>query len=91
MKMKLKNVRDKIKNLFNNTLEFFTLKQEIKILRKELEESKNKEKPYIDKISSLKSENRILKILNTKHEKKIQLLQDTITELKQKQNDFFGE
>jgi len=91
MKMKLKNVCDKIKNLFNNTLEFFTLKQEIKILRKELEESKNKEKPYIDKISSLKSENRILKILNTKHEKKIQTLKDTITELRQKQNEFFGE
>lgn len=89
MKMKLKNVFDKIKNLFNNTLEFFTLKQEIKILRKELEESKNKEKPYIDKINSLKSDNRVLKILNTKHEKKIKLLQDTVK--KYEKNTLFKE
>ena len=84
MKMKLKTMCNKFKNLFNNTLEFFTLKQEIKILRKELEESKNKEKPYIDKISSLKSENRVLKILNTKLEKKNQQLQETINSQKEK-------
>ena len=81
MKMKLKMVCNKVKNLFNNTLEFFTLKQEIKYLRKELEESKSKEKPYIDKITRLKSDNRVLKILNTKLEKKNQQLQETIKRL----------
>ncbi len=81
MKMKLKMVSNKISNFFNNTIEFFTLKEEIRYLRKELEESKNKEKPYIDKINSLKSENRVLKILNTKHEKKIQTLKDTVKKL----------
>ena len=59
MKMKFKNGFKKIINFFNNILEFVTLKQEIKYLRKELEEFKNKEKPYIDKINKLKSENRV--------------------------------
>lgn len=84
MKMKLKMVCNKVKNLFNNTIEFLTLKQEIRYLRKELEESKNKEKPYIDKINSLKSDNRVLKILNTKLEKKNQQLQETINSQKEK-------
>lgn len=89
MKMKLKMVSNKIKNLFSNTLQFLTLKQEIKYLTKELEESKNKEKPYIDKINSLKSDNRVLKIINTKHEKKIKLLQDKINDLEK--NSLFKE
>ena len=89
MKMKLKMVSNKIKNLFSNTLKFLTLKQEIKYLTKELEESKNKEKPYIDKINSLKSDNRVLKIINTKHEKKIKLLQDKINDLEK--NSLFKE
>ena len=89
MKMKLKTVCNKIKNLFNNTLEFVTLKQEIKYLRKELEDSKSKEKPYIDKINSLKSDNRVLKILNTKLEKKVRLLQDTVK--KYEKNPLFKE
>lgn len=89
MKMKFKNGFKKITNFFNNILEFVTLKQEIKYLRKELEESKNKEKPYIDKINRLKSENRILKILNTKLEKKKQHLEETVKELEKRQNNLF--
>ena len=81
MKMKLKKVLNGIKNLFCNTLDFFTLKKEIRYLRNELEESKNREKPYIDKIQVLKSDNRILKILNTKLEKKNLKLQETIARL----------
>lgn len=81
MKMKLKTMCSKLKNLFNNTLEFFTLKQEIKYLKNELEESKKREKPYIDKLNRLKSDNRVLKILNTKLEKKVIRLQETIERL----------
>lgn len=84
-------MKEKIKNVFNNTLDFITLKQEIKYLRKELEESKAKEKPYIDKIQTLKSDIRVLKIINTKNEKKIQALKDRISDMEQKQNVFFGE
>ena len=91
MKEKVKNVSSKIGNVFNNTLNFVSLKQEIKYLRKELEESQAKEKPYIDKIQNLKSENRVLKIINTKNEKKVQTLKDTIRELENRQNSFFGE
>ena len=87
--MKLKIKFKKMRNLLDNTLEYTTLKQEIKYLRKELEESKSKEKPYIDKINSLKSDNRVLKILNTKLEKKNKLLLDSIQ--KAEQNGFFKE
>lgn len=61
----------KVKNLFNNVLEYKDLKQKIKYLRKELEESKNKEKPYIDKINVLKSQLRTYKIVNGQLEKEL--------------------
>ena len=41
---------------------------------KENIELKTKERPYIDMINKLKSENRILKIQNTKLKKKIEIL-----------------
>lgn len=91
MKMRLKSVCSKVSNFFNNTIEFVSLKSEVKILQKELEESKSKEKPYIDMIQRLKSDNRVLKILNTKNEKKIQALKDRISDMEQKQNVFFEE
>ena len=81
MKMRIKKVFNGIKNLFSNTLEFITLKQQIRYLERELEESKSKERPYIDKINCLKSDNRVLKILNTKLEKKNQQLQEKISKL----------
>lgn len=84
-------MKAKILNFFNNTMDFVNLKDEIRYLKKELEESKSKEKPYIDKIQSLKSDNRVLKIINTKNEKKIQTLKDRISELEEKQSSFFGE
>lgn len=56
----------KVKNLLNNVVEFTALKKEIKHLEKKLEESKQNETPYIDKINQLKGENRSYKIQNTK-------------------------
>jgi chromosome segregation ATPase len=85
------NFANKVSNLFNNTLEFITLKEQIKILSKELEESKSKEKPYIDKINRLKSENRVFKILNTKLEKKVKNLQEENERLEKNQNTLFKE
>lgn len=61
----------KVKNLFNNVLEYKDLKKRIRFLRKELEESKNKEKPYIDKINVLKSQLRTYKIVNGQLEKEL--------------------
>ena len=83
MKMRLKIVFNKIGNLFDNIVEFIALKSEIKYLRKELEESRLKERPYIDKITKLKSENRILKIINTKNEKKIIEYQEELKHYKE--------
>ena len=83
MEMRLKIVFNRIRNLFDNIVEFIALKSEIKYLRKELEESRLKERPYIDKITKLKSENRILKILNTKNEKKIIEYQEELKHYKE--------
>lgn len=60
-----------LKNMFTNIIEFINLKKTIKLLRKELEESKQREQPYIDLINKLKSENRVYKIQNTKLKKQI--------------------
>ncbi len=60
-----------LKNMFTNIIEFINLKNTIKLLRKELEESKKREQPYIDLINKLKSENRVYKIQNTKLKKQI--------------------
>lgn len=62
---------NKLKERLNKLLDIATLKSELKYLRKENIELKVKEKPYIDKITKLKSENRILKIQNTKLKKKV--------------------
>lgn len=64
-----------LKMMFTNVLEFIHLRQTIKILRKQLDESLHKEQPYIDKINKLKSENRVYKIQNTKLKKKIEELE----------------
>lgn len=60
-----------LKNMFTNIIEFINLKKTIKLLRKELEEYKKREQPYIDLINKLKSENRVYKIQNTKLKKQI--------------------
>ena len=67
----MKKILTKIKKGFNKILDIATLKTELKYLRREVIELKTKERPYIDMINKLKSENRILKIQNTKLKKKI--------------------
>ena len=62
---------NRIKEFFNKMLDITTLKMELKHLRKENEELRLKERPYIDKINKLKSENRVLKIQYTKLKKKV--------------------
>ena len=63
----------KVKNLFNNVLEYKDLKHTIKYLRKELEESKQKEKPYIDKITLLENRIRIYRIINEQMENELKM------------------
>ena len=62
---------NKIKEKFNKLLDLTTLKTELKYLRKENQELRNKERPYIDLVNKLKSENRVLKIQNTKLKKRV--------------------
>ena len=74
MKEKIKNIFYSIKQHFNKILDIATLKTELKYLRREVIELKTKERPYIDMINKLKSENRILKIQNTKLKKKVEVM-----------------
>ena len=74
MKEKIKNIFNSIKEHFNKILDLATLKTELRYLRREVIELKTKEKPYIDMINKLKSENRILKIQNTKLKKKVEVM-----------------
>lgn len=67
----MNKILTKIKEGFNKILDIATLKTELRYLRREVIELKTKEKPYIDMINKLKSENRILKIQNTKLKKKV--------------------
>lgn len=87
----MKNIFYKVKEFFNKLLDGATLMAENKYLRKELDESKAKEKPYIDKIQLLKSDLRVMKILNTKLENKAKKLESENIELKKKQNKLFEE
>ena len=64
-------MKNKIKEKFNKILDITTLKAEVKYLRKENEDLRLRERPYIDKITKLKSEIRILKIQNTKMKNKL--------------------
>lgn len=64
-------MKNKIKEKFNKFLDIATIKSEVKYLRKEVEDLKKKEKPYIDKITKLKSEIRVLRIQNTKMKNKL--------------------
>ena len=61
----------KIKEKFNKLLDILTLKAENKLLRDQLEDEKKKNQPLIDLANKYKSENRILKIQNTKLKKKV--------------------
>lgn len=64
-------MKTKIKEKLNKILDITTLRAEVKYLRKENEDLRLRERPYIDKITKLKSEIRILKIQNTKMKNKL--------------------
>lgn len=66
----------KIKEKLNKLLDIATLKTENKLLRDQLEDEKKKNQPLIDLANKYKSENRILKIQNTKLKKKVEILGD---------------
>lgn len=78
--MSIKNKFKKVKEKINKMIDIVSLNLEIDYLTKELEESKKRERPYIDKINQLKSEVRVLRILKTKLEKKVGTLNETIRE-----------
>lgn len=65
---------NKIKEKFNKLLDLTTLKVENKLLKQQLEDEKKKNQPLIDLANKYKSENRILKIQNTKLKKKLEIL-----------------
>lgn len=89
MKKGIKNALKRVRTNFNKIIDIATLNSEIIYLKNELEESKNKEKPYIDTIQALRSDNRVLKILNTKLEKKAKKLEQEIAELENNSNVIF--
>lgn len=71
MKEKIKKIFNSIKEHFNKILDIATLKSENKLLKQQLEDVEKKHQPLIDLANKYKSENRILKIQNTKLKKKV--------------------
>ena len=57
---------ESVKNTFDSLLDIVTLRLEIKTLREQINDFNKLERKYIDKISKLKSDNRVYKIQNTK-------------------------
>lgn len=75
---------EKIKNTFNSLLDIVTLRLEIKTLREKVNDFNKLERKYIDKITKLKSDNRVYKIQNTKLINKNIRLNEEVQELKSK-------
>ena len=73
--------------MWNGCVDFIDLKKDIKYLEKELEESRKKERPYINEIQRLRSCNRTSKIIIGQLEKKIDQLIKELEEC-QKNNIF---
>lgn len=73
-----------IKNTFDSLLDIVTLRIEIKTLREQINGFNKLERKYIDKISKLKSDNRVYKIQNTKLINKNIRLSEEVEELKSK-------
>lgn len=73
-----------IKNTFDSLLDIVTLRLEIKTLREQINDFNKLERKYIDKISKLKSDNRVYKIQNTKLINKNIRLNEEVEELKNK-------
>ena len=75
---------ESIKNTFDSLLDKATLRLEIKTLRDQINGFNKLERKYIDKISKLKSDNRVYKIQNTKLINKNIKLNEEVQELKNK-------
>ena len=72
----------------NSLLDLATLRIEVKELKEKLKDKEKLEREYIDKISLLKSDNRIYKIQNTKLINKNLKLTEDIKVLKKKVQDY---
>ena len=75
---------NKIKNGFDKILDFASLKMQIKILKKENEELRKKQRPYINKISVLTSQNRKYNLELIRARAEIERLQDTVRRYEEK-------
>lgn len=69
--MKLKIMLEKIKEKQRFFVDYKTLREENKLLKKQLEESKKSEIPYINKITKQNIEIRSLKMLVGRYKKKM--------------------
>ena len=72
----------------NSLLDIATLRIEVKELKEKLKDKEKLEREYIDKISLLKSDNRVYKIQNTKLINKNLKLTEDIKVLKKKVQDY---
>lgn len=79
---------ESIKNTFDSLLGIVTLRLEIKTLREQINGFNKLERKYIDKISKLKSDNRVYKIQNTKLINKNLKLTEEVKNLEIKVKDY---
>lgn len=79
---------ESIKNTFDSLLDIVTLRLEIKTLREQINGFNKLERKYIDKISKLKSDNRVYKIQNTKLINKNLKLTEEVKNLEIKVKDY---
>jgi len=82
LKFDVSKTIESIKNTFDSLLDIATLRLEIKTLREQINDFNKLERKYIDKISKLKSDNRVYKIQNTKLINKNIKLNEEAQELK---------
>lgn len=79
---------ESVKNTFDSLLDIVTLRLEIKTLREQINDFNKLERKYIDKISELKSDNRVYKIQNTKLTNKNIRLSEEVKNLEIKVKDY---
>ena len=83
-----RKIASSIIDSLNSLLDIATLRIEVKELKEKLKDKEKLEREYIDKISLLKSDNRIYKIQNTKLINKNLKLTEDIKVLKKKVQDY---
>ena len=87
--MKLKIVFNKAKQKINGFVDICALHIEIKNLKEEIESFKKKELKYINNKNRLEADNRTLRLLNVKSQKKIEKLEEKIKEYERRENERF--